>query len=388
MVPKFIPTTLAAISPTLDLEEAVNRAAGPGPHDYSLFKRWSDDTLTFKINGEMMSLEEAAPHIEARAALYRTAAKEILEALQAAELKAFVMKAADESIWQIPRFYFYQKKAHQLALTPFGEWQPESGEDPSMYGQPVLLSEAQFAGWLSDREIAAANSDRQRQQISGRPPAASTHPNLSPDRAATRSTGMLNFPPMSVSRADGYETMSFYELQNRLAAKGMHERIASALSSGGLTAYVQLDGDDRFFRVPIAHWCRPSPFMEGEPGEVLFCWGSSDVPAQFHDRPLLFLLSNVEGWEASETGESHPVEKTDRTGLPGRPSSKHIIADLFASRCTNGEVDTSGLASEVKELLSLFDADPSNKGLARPSQGTVENQIRRGYNAFKAEHPG
>ena len=159
MVPKFIPTTLAAISPTLDLEEAINRAAGPGPHDYSLFKRWSDDTLTFKINGEMMSPEEAAPHIEARVALHRKAAEDILEALQAAQLKAYVMKADDSSIWQIPRFYFYRKKAHQLALAPFEAWNPEFGEDRSMYGQPVLVSETQFGTWFSSREANQRAAD-------------------------------------------------------------------------------------------------------------------------------------------------------------------------------------------------------------------------------------
>ena len=137
---------------------------------------------------------------------------------------------------------------------------------------------------------------------------------------------MLTFAPMNVSVTDAYSTLSFTELQNRLAERGLHEKIGSALAAGGLTAFVQLDGDHRFYRVPLEHWNRPNPFLEGEPGDQLFCWGSSNVPVKFHDRPLLFFLNEVEDWEADGAGDNQTapdqdwVSKEMRGDLP--PSAK------------------------------------------------------------------
>lgn len=147
MTPQFLPTSLDAISPTIDLETAINLTTGrKGPHDYSLFTNANDD-LRVKIDGQMLSLEEARPVMEPRIAEYAAAADKVLEGLQSGSLRAFVRRSSDNTFWQIPRFYFLRRKSHQLAGTPFAEWGPEYGEDPSMYGQPIMLSEAQFSHW-------------------------------------------------------------------------------------------------------------------------------------------------------------------------------------------------------------------------------------------------
>ena len=149
MASQFIPTSLDAISPTLALDDVINRASGRGDHDYKLF-RHSDNTFSVGVEGQMMTLEEAQPLIEARASVYERASEDVLEALRRGHLRSYVMRASDLTIWQIPRFYFNRRQAHQLASTPFTEWAADSGEDSSMYGQPILISERQFMGWLAD----------------------------------------------------------------------------------------------------------------------------------------------------------------------------------------------------------------------------------------------
>ena len=163
MTPKFLPTSLDAVSPTIDLETSINRVTGPGPHDYKLFKNYSDDSLRFEIEGKMMTLEEAGPHIKKRASEYAVSAGIVLDALRVGDLKAYVMRSVDSSFWQIPRFYFNRKTIENLALTPFAEWEPDtSGEDSSMYGNPVLVPERHFEHWLTTKQSKVPQSVRRQ----------------------------------------------------------------------------------------------------------------------------------------------------------------------------------------------------------------------------------
>ena len=112
---------------------------------------------------------------------------------------------------------------------------------------------------------------------------------------------MLTFAP--VSRTDNYVTLSFTDLCQRHDYGDRVGSLKGSLKDGDLVAYVQIEGDARFWQVPRAHWAKTNQSLEGEPGETLFCWGSSDVPVQFRDRPLLFFLNEVEDWEKDEPSE-------------------------------------------------------------------------------------
>lgn len=99
-----------------------------------------------------------------------------------------------------------------------------------------------------------------------------------------------------VERVGSFETIGYYELLERPSLVGQKSMVDEALPSGELRAYVQPDGDSRFYRVPAAHWTISAP-LEGEPGETLWCWSNSDVPANLQNRPLLFFRDEVEEWE-------------------------------------------------------------------------------------------
>lgn len=154
MVPKFIPVALEAISPTIDLTDAINALSGSTEHSYSVFRRWDEDTFTVKINGEMMSEEQARPIILARHAVYDRASERLLAALRSGEVSSYVMRASDHTFWRIPASYFNRQKMRQIAYATLVEWYPESGEHPSMYGQAIIVSERQFQAWLSGQARA------------------------------------------------------------------------------------------------------------------------------------------------------------------------------------------------------------------------------------------
>lgn len=151
MKPAFLPVSLDSISPTIDLEATVNGLVeSPLGHDYSLFWRRGDvDTMSFKIDGKMLSLEEATPILQKQVNLYQNAAEKVLAALRSGGLRSYVMKGEDGSIWQIPRFYWNQRGPHELAHALFQPWGHGVGEHPSMEGLAVIISEQQYATWRS-----------------------------------------------------------------------------------------------------------------------------------------------------------------------------------------------------------------------------------------------
>jgi hypothetical protein len=98
-----------------------------------------------------------------------------------------------------------------------------------------------------------------------------------------------------IFRTEGFETIGYWDICHRL---GSREPVDVALAEGVLAALVQVEGEDprQFYKVPRDHWRGPGAFLEGEPGEELFCWGSSDVPPKLQHRPLVFFLHEVEAW--------------------------------------------------------------------------------------------
>jgi hypothetical protein len=72
------------------------------------------------------------------------------------------------------------------------------------------------------------------------------------------------------------------------------EIIAGGLWQGSLPAYVFVEGEGHFYRVPRTHW--NGTMMEGQPGQSLFCWPGSDAPAKLEGLPLLFFVDEVDDW--------------------------------------------------------------------------------------------
>lgn len=234
MTPKFLPTSLDSVSPTIDLETVINRVTGPGPHDYSLYKNYSDDSLLFKIDGKMMTIAEAAPRLKKTAAKYEVSAGIVLDALQQGALNAYVMRAQDSTFWQIPRFYFNRKKIGDLALAPFTEWEPDtSGEHDTMYGNPVLVSERHFEQWLERLrssnesepiEPAEPNSSRDRRPGHAEGGVASTP---SGDQIAWASDAAARKVPIRDARKDAL---------NRLGAAAPKEEVCRELLRTAMSA--------------------------------------------------------------------------------------------------------------------------------------------------------
>lgn len=103
-----------------------------------------------------------------------------------------------------------------------------------------------------------------------------------------------------VAKQAPFQTLGHGDLWERLGriSRDPGEVIKGGLRQGSLVAYLHREQEGLFYRVPADHWRSDGAFLEGEPGETLFCWGNSDVPAQLHDLPLLFFLDEVEEWEA------------------------------------------------------------------------------------------
>jgi hypothetical protein len=116
-----------------------------------------------------------------------------------------------------------------------------------------------------------------------------------------------------IFQTEGFETTGYWDICHQI---GSRELVDAALSEGVLAAHVQVDGEDprQFYKVPRDHWRGLNAFMEGEPGEELFCWGSSDVPIKLRDRPLVFFMPEVERWMRTLHREPM-VEIAGSTGL-------------------------------------------------------------------------
>ena len=103
------------------------------------------------------------------------------------------------------------------------------------------------------------------------------------------------------------------------------------------------------------------------------------IADSFMDRFAGQISAAVENSDGSLT-----TLRSARTGAAGRPTSMHIIRQLFKERCASGEVDLSSLSAEAAALLQKFSADPSNADLPQPTVGTIRNNLRDHYRAEKA----
>lgn len=152
----------------------------------------------------------------------------------------------------------------------------------------------------------------------------------------------LVFP--QVVKQGPFETLSFSDLIRRPEAPNSLEPIHAALGAGDLVAYVQLEDGPSFYRVPTEHWRQPNPLLEGEPGDHLFCWGSSDVPAKFHDKPLLFFADEVAKWEENK-------------GLAAVDAILAPEVDAFASTIIAGQAPREGYWEPFTALLWIATRD-------------------------------
>ncbi|WP_198353946.1 hypothetical protein [Sphingomonas sp. MA1305] len=98
------------------------------------------------------------------------------------------------------------------------------------------------------------------------------------------------------------------------------------------------------------------------------------------------------GSAASHAGQPSPSANTaitteplntDRTGGPGRPTSKHLYLAEMQRRSDNGQLADT-LAGEVKALINWFDAQPNFSGLARMTERALQNAARNPYRGLKA----
>lgn len=134
-----------------------------------------------------------------------------------------------------------------------------------------------------------------------------------------------------ISRTDNFRTLGFFDLLELIGGEDPIGVLSSALSDGQIDAYVQIEGDERFYCVPFEHWARKNGmpnFAEGTPSAKLFCWGSSDVPAQFRDCSILFFVDEVQKWlgpsencPAGPDGVGHNREATDQSERGIMPES-------------------------------------------------------------------
>jgi hypothetical protein len=124
-------------------------------------------------------------------------------------------------------------------------------------------------------------------------------------------------------KADPFATIGFWDVVDRLKIKDPRSRVERALKAGELIASVHVEAESQFYRVPAEHWNQPDAFMEGEPGETLFVWGSSDIPPKFSNLPLLFFVDEVEEWERVAQAKFY-LEN-------GFPSDFEIFEDCLSS---------------------------------------------------------
>jgi hypothetical protein len=89
---------------------------------------------------------------------------------------------------------------------------------------------------------------------------------------------------------------------------------------------------------------------------------------------LMVLKSDVaKFWSFGSSSESTaPL----RTGVPGRPSSIHLVEGEFETRCARNEVEDS-LAEEAEVLLAWLRNEYPNS--PRPTAKTIKNRLRAAY---------
>lgn len=82
---------------------------------------------------------------------------------------------------------------------------------------------------------------------------------------------------------------------------------------------------------------------------------------------------------------SSAVDRRTHTGLPGRPTSRHIVTLIFNERKAAGQTDPS-VSGEAKAIEEAFIRHEKTEGLAPPTKGTIENLIRPLHRQWKQGH--
>lgn len=82
---------------------------------------------------------------------------------------------------------------------------------------------------------------------------------------------------------------------------------------------------------------------------------------------------------------SHFPVPSDKTGLPGRPSSMHLISQIMRERAAAGKMLMS-MRQEAGELARLFAADKANQVLAKPKRKGIQNALGSEYRRLKAQY--
>jgi hypothetical protein len=98
-------------------------------------------------------------------------------------------------------------------------------------------------------------------------------------------------------------------------------------------------------------------------------------------QPDAVLLQDQPAEMRSADSNPTPIYATDRTGSPGRPSSKHLVENEFKRRCRAGETEET-ITEQAKQLSAWL--HQTYPGLAQMTQGTTENAIRQEFNRNKA----
>jgi hypothetical protein len=164
-----------------------------------------------------------------------------------------------------------------------------------------------------------------------------------------------------------YEEERLARLRYEAALLEFHRR----LESGNLNAFV-LDGKTgKIIEVKARFWRTDGAIIHITKGRV-------PIPGA-HKRDGQLLVS-----ESAIRTKPSPATVTlpaaDKTGSPGRPSSRHLVEAEFEKRARAGETESS-LAEQSRVLEDwLRQTHPS---LARMTNQTIENAIRVAYRHHK-----
>lgn len=154
--------------------------------------------------------------------------------------------------------------------------------------------------------------------------------------------------------------------------------VKNHIDAGNLTLTSADDGL-KFKPIDIVSFFRKYFPLTYEPQALLIELGLDN------DKPDRLQISEFAGgiqWEQNNSDdktESRPDPL--RTGFPGRPSSKHLIEGEFQRRIAR-DVVCETLAEEARQLRAWLLQTNSDAPL--PTVKVIENNIRVGYNHFKA----
>jgi hypothetical protein len=133
------------------------------------------------------------------------------------------------------------------------------------------------------------------------------------------------------------------------AIEAVQRHIYEVLSTGGLTAYVEVVSTGNFYRVPVEYW-REDGWWSARLANTMFDFDAADMPRAFQDQPIWFFEEDVKRFLQFETSAARRVAKQRKTKYPWAAFEAEAVEQLEQE----GDFRTDWIKADLEERMRTW----------------------------------